>query len=74
MKCVVERLSIFAIFQYSISSKRGAKKYQGDSRKGAAQENGPTKLFMNSEAQPQTAQTWIRIQTAYHTLCERNDV
>lgn len=44
---------------------------QGESKREAAQENGPGKLFMN-KAQAQTTQAWIRQQTAYHQLCELN--
>lgn len=73
MNCAAECLSIFAIFQYSISSK-GRVKYQEDSKKGAAQENSPMKLFTNFEAQPQAAQTCIRLKTANHRLYELNYV
>lgn len=75
MKRVGEWLSICASFQYSISSKRRARRQEVPERdRKGAQENGPTKLFMNSEAQPQVAQTWIRLQTTYYKLCELNYV
>ena len=52
---MVKWLSVSAIFQYSNSSKRGAKKYQGDSREGGVR---PHRIIYDSDVQPQAAQTW----------------